>query len=70
MKTSKSKAAAFAAKICRRRIELNMTQGQFARKLGLRQQKISEWENGKRLGAVFDAIALLDAISTHRQLTT
>ncbi len=36
-----------------------MTQHQFARKLGIRQQKLSEWENGKRLRAVLEAISLL-----------
>ncbi len=51
-----------AARIKKARHRLNMTQSQFARKVGVRQQKLSEWENGKRLRAVFDAMTLLKAI--------
>lgn len=45
-----------------RRARGQMTQSQFAKKLGVRQQKLSEWENGKRLRAVLDAMSLLAAI--------
>lgn len=47
-----------------RRARGSMTQSQFAKKLGVRQQKLSEWENGKRLRAVLDAMSLLKAIGS------
>lgn len=43
-----SSTAKVAARIRRSRIQSGMTQGQFARKLGISQQKLSDWENGKR----------------------
>ncbi|HEY1109889.1 MAG TPA: helix-turn-helix transcriptional regulator [Opitutaceae bacterium] len=52
-------ASSMAAQIRRTRLRSKMTQHQFARKLGIRQQKLSEWENGKRLRAVLEAISLL-----------
>lgn len=55
-------ATSMAAQIRRTRLRSKMTQHQFARKLGIRQQKLSEWENGKRLRAVLDAMTLLKAI--------
>lgn len=51
-----------ANRIRKTRIRSNLTQSQFAKKLGVRQQKLSEWENGKRLRAVFDAMTLLKAL--------
>lgn len=53
--SSLSNTAALAAKIRRTRIRMSLTQGQFARKVGVSQQKVSEWENGKRLRAVVEA---------------
>lgn len=54
--------ATLASRIRKARIRSNMTQSQFARNLGIRQQKLSEWENGKRLRAVVDAMVLLKLI--------
>lgn len=36
-----------------------LTQARFARKLGVSQQKLSDWENAKRLRAVIEAMPLL-----------
>jgi DNA-binding XRE family transcriptional regulator len=41
--------AALADQIRKKRRRLNLTQSQFARKIGVRQQQVSEWEQGKRL---------------------
>lgn len=38
------------------------TQAQFAKKLGVSQQKLSDWENGKRLRQLVDAMKVLDAL--------
>ncbi|MES2693521.1 MAG: helix-turn-helix transcriptional regulator [Verrucomicrobiota bacterium] len=54
--------ASLAAQIRRTRVRSKMTQHQFARTLGIRQQKLSEWENGKRLRAVLEAMALLKVL--------
>ncbi|HEY1108937.1 MAG TPA: helix-turn-helix transcriptional regulator [Opitutaceae bacterium] len=54
--------SALAAQIRKTRLRSKMTQAQFARVLGVRQQKLSEWERGKRLRAVLDAMALLKAL--------
>ncbi len=54
--------AILANRIRKTRIRHKMSQSQFARKIGVRQQKLSEWENGKRLRAVVDAMALLKVI--------
>lgn len=59
---STTTTTSLASRIRKTRIRSNMTQAQFARKLGVRQQKLSEWENGKRLRAVFDAMTLLKVI--------
>lgn len=55
-------ASSLATTIRRVRVRLGLTQAQFAKKIGVRQQKLSEWERGKRLRAVFDAMKLLKAI--------
>lgn len=55
-------ASTVANKIRRTRLRAGLTQQQFAKKIGVRQQKLSEWENGKRLRAVLDAMALLKAV--------
>ncbi len=51
-----------AASIRRTRIRSNLTQQQFARKIGVRQQKLSEWENGRRLRMVLEAMTLLKVL--------
>lgn len=38
-----------AAEIRKQRRRLKLTQAQFAEKIGVRQQQVSEWEQGKRL---------------------
>lgn len=55
-------ASSLAAGIRRARVRAGLTQQTFARKLGVRQQKLSEWERGKRLRGVLDAMALLKAL--------
>lgn len=40
---------AIASQIRKQRLRLNLTQAQFAQKIGVRQQQVSEWEQGKRL---------------------
>ena len=47
-----------ARRIRHLRIAAGMTQARFARKLRISQQKLSDWENGKRLRSVLDALAV------------
>jgi DNA-binding transcriptional regulator YiaG len=54
-----SSTATLAARIRRHRIRSGMTQVVFARKLGVSQQKLSDWERGKRLRAVVEAMTLV-----------
>lgn len=56
--TSKSLSAA----IKRDRIQKAMTQTAYAKKVGVSQQKLSDWENGKRLRAVAEALKLVAAL--------
>lgn len=51
-------ASSLAAEIRRTRVRLGLSQAQFAKKVGVRQQKLSEWENAKRLRAVLNAMTL------------
>ena len=48
-KPSKAEGAALGANIRCAREKLGLSQGQFAREIGMRQQKVSEWERGLRL---------------------
>lgn len=61
-----SSTVQIAAKIRRLRIQAGMTQGQFSRKLGVSQQKLSDWENGKRLRAVLEAMRLVQLLGSRR----
>ena len=54
--------AKFAAHLRAMRIRSGLTQTQFARKLGVSQQKLSDWENGKHLRAMLEAIRVLDVL--------
>jgi DNA-binding transcriptional regulator YiaG len=49
---------ALSASIRRLRRRLKLTQSQFARQLGVSQQKLSDWERGRRLSAVAHAMRL------------
>lgn len=49
--------------IRRTRQRKGMTQGQFAKMIGVTQQKLSEWERGMRLRAVMDARRLLAVLN-------
>lgn len=55
-------SSALGARIRKTRLDSGLSQQQFARRLGIRQQKVSEWEQGKRLRAVGDALALLKVL--------
>jgi len=57
-KQEKRAVSELAAEIRRRRIRLNLTQGQFAREIGVSQQTISDWERRKRLRQVQLAMRL------------
>lgn len=48
-----------ARRLRKMRINAGMNQAQFARKLGVSQQKLSDWENGKRLRAAIEAFPLV-----------
>ncbi len=62
-KPSKAEVAALGANIRLAREKLGLSQGQFARKVGVSQQKISEWERGLRLRQVITAWRLADVLS-------
>jgi transcriptional regulator with XRE-family HTH domain len=47
--TTRPDYAVLAEQIRKKRTRLKLTQAQFARKIGVRQQQVSEWEQGKRL---------------------
>lgn len=55
-----------AASIRRTRTRSNLTQQQFAQKIGVRQQKLSEWENGRRLRSVAQAMTLIRVLGRSR----
>jgi transcriptional regulator with XRE-family HTH domain len=59
MKTKKSSAVRLGAFLRARRQELNLTQGQVARKMGLQSsQYVSNWERGVSLPPVFHAASI------------
>ena len=60
---SKSEVAALGANIRCAREKLGLSQGQFARKIGVSQQKVSEWERGLRLRQVITAWRLADVVA-------
>jgi DNA-binding transcriptional regulator YiaG len=60
---TKADTLALAEHIRRTREQLGLSQGQFARKLGVSQQKVSEWENGQRLRAVVQAWRLAELVA-------
>lgn len=51
--------ASLARTIRRTRTKLGMSQQAFACRLGIKQQKLSEWERGRRLTAILQAIKLV-----------
>lgn len=57
---------ALATKIRRLRMQLQLTQTQFARKLGVSQQKLSDWEHGRGLGGVINAMKLVTLLQQKR----
>ena len=64
-KISKYETAELGTNIRRLRQKLKLSQGQFAAELGVRQQKVSEWERGERLRAVIVAWRLADFLARH-----
>ena len=56
-------AAKLASHLRAVRLRSGLTQARFARKLGVSQQKLSDWENGKRLRPLVDAIRVLETLS-------
>lgn len=50
--------ATLAAEIRQTRVRLSLSQGQFAERLGISQQTVSDWEKGKRLRQVQVALRL------------
>lgn len=59
---STTSVSSLATKIRRTRTRLGLTQSQFAKKVGVRQQKLSEWERGRRLRSVLDAMTLVKVL--------
>lgn len=57
-KNAKREFAALAEEIRELRTRLDLTQGQFAERLGISQQTVSDWEKGKRLRQVQVALRL------------
>lgn len=64
--TTKSDYAALAQRIRRQRTRLKLTQAQFAEKIGVRQQQVSEWEQGKRLRLLSVAFRLARVLGPAR----
>lgn len=60
---AKVTTASLAARIKKTRIRAGMSQKQFSKKLGIKQGKLSEWENGMRLSGILDAMQLLSVIT-------
>jgi DNA-binding XRE family transcriptional regulator len=50
--------AQLAKKIRSARARSGLSQTEFARKLGISQQKLSDWENGNRLRALVTALSV------------
>jgi DNA-binding transcriptional regulator YiaG len=44
------------------RMAAKMSQGAFAAQLGVTQQKLSDWERGRRLRQLIEAIRVLDVL--------
>lgn len=59
---STKNTAALAAEIRRMRQRLKLTQTRFARELGVSQQKLSDWERGRRLRAVREGMRLAEIL--------
>ena len=57
-KNAKREFDALAAEIRQVRTRLDLTQGQFAERLGVSQQTVSDWEKGKRLRQIQVALRL------------
>lgn len=51
--------AELAARVRAKRRQSGLSQQQLARLLGVSQQKLSNWENGKHLRAAIEAVQLL-----------
>ncbi len=59
-KTAETSIKELASKICEIRTRLNLSQLQFAQKVGgISQQTVSDWEKGKRLRQVQTAMRLV-----------
>ncbi len=56
--SAKQEIASLAAEIRQVRTRLSLSQGQFAERLGISQQTVSDWEKGKRLRQVHIALRL------------
>jgi DNA-binding transcriptional regulator YiaG len=63
---STKNTAALAAAIRRMRQRLKLTQTRFARELGVSQQKLSDWERGRRLRAVMEGMRLAEFLKRSR----
>lgn len=57
-KYSEAAAKKFAQEIRNTRRRLGLPQAKFARAVGVSQQKVSEWESGRRMRAVFAVLRL------------
>jgi repressor LexA len=57
-KNAKRDFNALAEEIRQVRTRLGLTQGQFAERLGVSQQTVSDWEKGKRLRQIQVALRL------------
>ena len=64
--TIKPDYAALARQIRQKRVRLKLTQAQFARLIGVRQQQVSEWEQGKRLRLLSVAFRLARVLGKSR----
>lgn len=63
---SNKNTVALAASIRRMRQRLKLTQTRFARELGVSQQKLSDWERGRRLRAVMEGMRLSEVLKRTR----
>lgn len=61
-KVQKTDAYKIAEMIRTTRLARNLTQGDFAEAVGVSQQKLSDWEQGKRLRSVMIAWRLADVL--------
>lgn len=62
-KSLRSELARLAENIRCLRENMNLSQGEFARAVGVRQQKVSDWERGLGLRAVVEAWRLANVLS-------